>query len=377
MKFKHIFLFSSIFFVSVCAFAGGSIFGGHKTRTSNPNGVSSIGIHICGSLNCPSVIIKNGDCGTVKHATTKYGVCVCDDGYEAKDGKCVSKGSQQQCEDGYIVREGECVPDGSDCLDSDCCNQAEGNWVCSVYSPSVCVCVPDGYTSDCSDYYCKACSPSEGTALCPGDGECICVPEGYSSDCSKETCKSCSPEEGTALCPSVVGECICVPDGYSSGCNAYTCKACSPEEGTAECEGDEYCYCEAPHCPTGQTEVCSDEGECICVPEGYSSACDYEFCEACSPEEGTAKCDNTGCHCEIDCTTNAGLCASWQKCEEGICVCDSTKISNSNSPCPTTSCEDCKDSGTMICECVGPTHAFDYSICSNTHKTKAYCRYHD
>ena len=84
-----------LFFLSLCllgtsALAGGSIFWGHKSRTSNPEGVSSIGVHICGSLDCPDVILKKGDCGSVEHATTKYGVCVCDDGFYVEGDKCIS-----------------------------------------------------------------------------------------------------------------------------------------------------------------------------------------------------------------------------------------------------------------------------------------------
>ena len=85
---RKVLLFLSLFMLGTSVLAGGSIFGHHKSRVSNPNGVSSIGIHICGSLNCPAVILKNGDCGTVKNATTKYGVCVCDDGYYGKEGSC-------------------------------------------------------------------------------------------------------------------------------------------------------------------------------------------------------------------------------------------------------------------------------------------------
>ena len=94
---KKIIVFTGLSLIlSTTALAGGSIFGGHKTRTSNPDGVNSIGIHICGSLNCPDVILKNGDCGTVEHATVKYGVCVCDEGYKADNDKCVPI-SQENC----------------------------------------------------------------------------------------------------------------------------------------------------------------------------------------------------------------------------------------------------------------------------------------
>ena len=76
------------------ALAGGSIFGGggggSHNRTKNPNGVSSIGVHVCGSLTCPDVIIRKGDCQGINHASVQYGVCLCDDGYHALKGRCVS-----------------------------------------------------------------------------------------------------------------------------------------------------------------------------------------------------------------------------------------------------------------------------------------------
>ena len=81
----------STFLISTTCLAGGSIFGGHKTHSSNPDGVSSIGIHVCDSLNCPKVILKKGDCGSVEHATKKYGVCVCNDGFHVEGDKCISE----------------------------------------------------------------------------------------------------------------------------------------------------------------------------------------------------------------------------------------------------------------------------------------------
>ena len=78
---KKLALILTILLLGSQGLAGGSIFGGggggHKTRTSNPNGVESIGVHICGSLKCPDVIIRRGDCEGIAHASMKYGVCLC------------------------------------------------------------------------------------------------------------------------------------------------------------------------------------------------------------------------------------------------------------------------------------------------------------
>lgn len=81
--------------VSCSVLAGGSIFG--HSKTSNPEGVLSIGVHICGQLNCPEVIIKEGDCTSIEHATMKYGVCVCDEGWKVQDDKCVVSVEETDC----------------------------------------------------------------------------------------------------------------------------------------------------------------------------------------------------------------------------------------------------------------------------------------
>ena len=74
--------------------AGGSIFGGggggSHSRTKNPDGVHSVGVHVCGSLTCPDVIIQQGSCDGIEHASMQYGVCVCDDGYKVVKNRCVS-----------------------------------------------------------------------------------------------------------------------------------------------------------------------------------------------------------------------------------------------------------------------------------------------
>ena len=157
-----------------------------------------------------------------------------------------------------------CVRDaGCDCDDGDgwadegCCDELGGSYleddfgdysICCVDGGALCpdegkcICVPEGYSSDCGSWECKACSSAEGTAMCPEDGDCICVPDGYSAECSTSECITCSPEEGAAKC-SYDGGCICVPDGYDSECDDYGCIAC-PSSQTPTCDGDGYCTCE-------------------------------------------------------------------------------------------------------------------------------------
>ena len=81
-------LFTLMILASFSAFAGGSIFH-HKSRSRNANGVDSIGAYVCGSLQCHDVVIKEGSCGGMEHATMQYGVCTCDEGYRDQNGKCV------------------------------------------------------------------------------------------------------------------------------------------------------------------------------------------------------------------------------------------------------------------------------------------------
>ena len=91
-------LFMLMILASFSAFAGGSIFH-HKSRSRNANGVNSIGAYVCGSLQCHDVVIKEGSCNGMEHATMQYGVCMCDEGYKLEDGKCLV------FEDGAFVNE--------------------------------------------------------------------------------------------------------------------------------------------------------------------------------------------------------------------------------------------------------------------------------
>ena len=190
-----------------------------------------------------------------------------------------------------------CVKSSSacDCSDESCCNALGGNWaedgweensICCAEGTAMCpdefgfcVCVPDGYSSDCDDWLsCIACAPGEGEPKCDGNGNgCVCAPEGYDWMCSNGACITCSPTEGKAMCPSD-GWCICIPDGYSWRCDNGSCIACSPTEGTALCT--EYGY-----------------DSCVCVPSGYGSTCNDENCVSC-PSGQTPTCDGDYGECE-------------------------------------------------------------------------------
>ena len=244
---KRNLIFISLLALSTSVYAGGSLFGGHKSRTSNPNGVSSIGIHICGNLNCPDVIIKKGDCGTVEHATKKYGVCVCDDGFQVQGDKCVSKAPS--CDKLDKVRKtyyiGACcdVPvEGLFCPEEDpptcekmdettCavttetdCENAGGDWVCNGTS---CRCAPHG-----------------SNTCCPGGGDCI----------------ACKPDEEQKC--SIMAEGTCRKDGIKADCNDVYCIACSNGL-IPDCSlgviPEERCQCVEENCPNVYGELSTGE----------------------------------------------------------------------------------------------------------------------
>ena len=182
---KRIISLVLILLVSTSAFAGGSIFGGHKTRPNNPDGVSSINVHICGSLSCPDVIIKKGDCGKIPHTHMQYGVCMCDEGYQVKDGECVDiceaspiehcttcvrDGKEvtcKACEESYVLEEGAC---SAKCLMTGTC---EGDTCKNGGDYPHC-----WYQCRCSDGYNEnacACAPTEDQIVC-GEYACTVIP---------------------------------------------------------------------------------------------------------------------------------------------------------------------------------------------------------
>ena len=253
---KKILLFLGLCLLGTSAFAGGSIFGGHKTRPNNPDGVSSINVHICGSLSCPEVIIKKGDCGKIPHTHMQYGVCMCDEGYQVKDGECVDiceaspiehcttcvrDGKEvtcKACEESYVLEEGAC---SAKCLmtgtcEGDTCKNGGGYphcWYrcrCSTYGENENAC---------------ACAESLDQIVC-GYEDCIVQKEGEVGRCStygyNENACACAPSLDQIVCndeaciaPSKEGEvCRC-----SSGSNENAC-ACAPTLDQIVC-GDSAC----------------------------------------------------------------------------------------------------------------------------------------
>ena len=248
--------------------AGGSIFGGHKTRSSNPDGVSSIGIHICDSLNCPKVILKKGDCGTVEHASKKYGVCICDDGYEANEMKCVKKG---KCSDGSdpiikTYQSGDCCsitntvkycpgdPDLPSCTCEASCNDDKstctGSYGHTIYK-FIHICCTSG-NAQCSKFG-------------KGQSSCICVPKDAPETqwvCAEFTCKICATDK--------------VPKCSYNGDGKYAC-ACADSLDKIVC-GGRACLVQ----PEGQVCRCSTSGynedACACADSLDKIVCSDYAC---------------------------------------------------------------------------------------------------
>lgn len=168
-------LFLGISLISLSAYAGGSIFGGHKHKTSNLNGVYSIGLHICSSLECPPVRIVTGKCDG-DHMSKHWGVCVCDEGYEAKGNICVETTDVDVgvCDNGNVYlsyMDDPCATytpmAGKDCTsDSDCKGHDPNTGCCDT---TLNKCKSWMNTSDYNeDYIC----PTENNRACKKNSDC-------------------------------------------------------------------------------------------------------------------------------------------------------------------------------------------------------------
>ena len=278
------------------AFAGGSIFG-HRKTVRNVNGVSSVVVVICRGLSCPEVVVKEGNCDEIEHATQQYGVCICDDGYKVKNGECILA-TQANC-----VGSGEKWCSGlNNCIPSNDC--------CSVLS------VPD----------CKTCDSDTGNLTDKDEGLCTiagtanagyCFAGECLNPCEENTidnCKICTPESGNAICAECDegyhlsgNACVACSSGYYNE-NTHTCTDClvnygidsvgacttkaepiCSASGTCEaCPADEPIYeAEACKCPTNAT---CQNFDWICDDGYYKSG---NSCIPC-PGEQTATCDHTG-----------------------------------------------------------------------------------
>ena len=277
---NKIIFFISTFLISTACLAGGSIFGGHKTRSSNPDGVSSINVHICGSLSCPEVIIHEGDCDLVPNTTMKYGVCMCEEGYHVVERECVPKdcgehgtlsGNKCICEDGYVEEKGIC---SVKCLITGTC---EGN-----------TCQNGGTFPHC--WY--ACRCSEWGGEWTDDYACVCAPSLDQIVCGYEAC--IVQKEGEMCRCSDYGynenACACAESLDQIVCGNYACIA--PKEG-------EVCLCSGGE----------NENACACAESLDQIVCGNQACIV--PKEGEV------CRCSNG--SNANACACAESLDQIVC----------------------------------------------------------
>ena len=322
---KFVLLISTIL-VTSSAFAGGSIFGGNKTRSSNPDGVSSINVHICDGLSCPDVIIKKGDCENIPNASMKYGVCTCDEGYHVEENKCIPTDDkcknvvltdcQKSCDPvtGTIENkeEGLCTITGINnagyCSDGKCLNPCETAPIsnCKTCTPesgkSVCTECENGYVLD------------EGTHTCTSSNEKFQGANGVFYDCSENSltvvtsateCAKCdntnTPREMVTYEGNQYCSLVNCPDGYWKGTwqdNDAVCFKCSESNGwisttateCAKCDNtdtprkmityEESEYCAIATCPDGQFQA--SHGACKdCSTTGVWRVIDSSECAKC------------------------------------------------------------------------------------------------
>ena len=236
-------------------FAGGTIFGRHHGRAKNTDGINSIGVHICGTLTCPDVVIRQGSCEGVEHATMQYGVCMCEEGYHVENDKCVPKNPQP---------EGEC-PENADC--------SSGSIICN------------------NGYYLNA---EHTCGVCPGNASCsnnsiTCHAKFYLKN---NECLACPANSKT--CDSE-GHATSCEDGYYPKDNV--CLNC-PDEHATKCDGEG----KATECESGYAP---NEG--VCQTCDYEYICDEGCCDLTGPEDACGK------------PTRQNIRPIGTTCPEGIC----------------------------------------------------------
>ena len=182
-------------------------------------------------------------------------------------------------------------------IDKEECLNTEGKWDGErCFCPTGSYMTADGCVTKCGGDTGIAC-PDE--SICYRDEEC----RGCLEICSNGKCvidKNNKANgvpycEGTKIITTIVSgskDTACATNTTAKDCAMYAVDmTCAEENGEAKCVQEKKCE--------DGTELCPEWGDCLCVPDGYSSACNYENCIACSPTEGTALCpDNRGnCTC--------------------------------------------------------------------------------
>ena len=324
--------------IASTAFAGGSIFGGHKHKSVNTNGVYAIGVHICSSLECPPIRIVEGKCDG-ENMSKHWGVCVCDKGYMPQGTECIAcpKGQYsdginacQDCPEGMYAEAGD-----TSCTDcpppmETICNgepaKNEHNCPTQVYetcSGATPFCATDNVTCvEClSDAHCSTGTPvcnSEGVCeSCPSITETICAgtPEVDGHNCPTQELVACTGE--TPVCGTDNKNCICPPNANCNVTpwvctgNTYrtgdTCETC-PDANALSCNG-------AGKSTSCKTDYLLDEVNGICYKNLCKDVVLNQCQESCDPKTGnvTNKVD-APCKTDLSLEGNNGTCNASGEC---------------------------------------------------------------
>ena len=267
MKFmKNLLLLSFIIIFTTSVFAGGSIFGKHRSRTKNPDGIQSIGVHICGTLTCDKVVIRQGSCEGLEHTIMQYGVCLCEEGYHVENDRCVSdnptgpektcpeyaicdeQGNVTGCENGYTLNNGVCeevvVP------------------VCPEHATA---CDSEGKATACEDGYYL----DNGTCVLAG---CTVTASDLNGGCGGDL-PYCSAITGGTCTNVETRWCVHGTSGQTQGCGGsvpYCHNPDSEPNGIGSCTAtpdDAMCDIEGLSdsvCPTGYECVSNGHGQGVC-----------------------------------------------------------------------------------------------------------------
>ena len=286
---RKAFLYSScsfLLFVGTMALttptlAGGSIFGGGKHKTSNLAGVYAINVHICNSQECPPVRIIPGQCDG-EHMTKHWGVCVCDEGYVAKNGSCAlcpagefSDGINdcQPCPEGTFKSEpgeSECIPCPTEAIQC-----SVSGFTCPAYlqkTATGCQC-PNAGTVNATQ-----------TACCQDNKTWNDTTQSYSN---YDPC-TCSGEDSQACCATKSGK------AWIKG----ACQNCPQDEASICINGELFCT-EGAIKEDDQCIWCehSWKGECFdndlssyCMITQYPSIWDGNQCQQCGYVSGGGEC---------------------------------------------------------------------------------------
>ena len=354
-------------------------------ETDCPSG-SDVGDDGCGGKR----IICHNPCANVtcgSNEQCKDGICVCNEGYELKDGLCTTIEedlcANVTCESPQVCKEGKCIcevyistqpcPKGQICEKLGVCGGCD-KCVQDPECASASMVCP--HNTECTETdkcgFCTKCSPVSTNITCAEDE--VCGRYGANNNCLECIKKPDSCAGVTCEYPQVCkeGKCICEVYISTQPCpKGQICEKLGVCGGCDKCVQDPECASASMVCP--HNTECTETDKCgFCTKCGYKDPCANVTCgsnEHCS--NGTCVCDSgyTKKPCNITTSgTDCGkcvkedpcanvTCGSNEHCSNGTCVCDSGYELKSGKctlkdPCAGVTCgsnEHCSN-GTCVCD---------------------------